>query len=76
MQKMIATYGAEVPEDAARELLAYLAAHYPPGAIEATYAALPSAVTASTPCPRSRTCSCAALLHLRSRRGSDDEAPL
>lgn len=40
VKKMIATFGADVPDDAAREVLEYLAAHYTPDTIEATYAAL------------------------------------
>ncbi len=42
VKKMIATYGADVPDDAARDVLAYLAAHYTPETVEATYAALAS----------------------------------
>jgi mono/diheme cytochrome c family protein len=41
--KMLKTYGAQVPDDAAQQVLAYLAAHYTPETVEASYAALASA---------------------------------
>lgn len=45
VDKMIKTYGAQVGDDAAKEVLTYLAAHYTPETVEATYAA----VAASAP---------------------------
>ncbi|MCO5170254.1 MAG: c-type cytochrome [Planctomycetes bacterium] len=43
LEKMQRTYGAEVPDAAAEQVLAYLAAHYTPETIDAAYVALQGA---------------------------------
>lgn len=45
--KMLTTFGAQVPDDAAKQVLAYLASHYTPETVEATYAALAASSAAS-----------------------------
>jgi mono/diheme cytochrome c family protein len=52
--KMLKTYGAQVPDEAAKQVLAYLSAHYTPETVEATYAALASSSAAAADDPGAR----------------------
>lgn len=47
VKKMIDAYGAEVPDEDAEQVLAYLAAHYSPETVEATYRALSGSAAAA-----------------------------